>query len=545
MEQPDSILEQGRQAFRHKDWSKAYDLLVSIDSESPLQPEDLELLTTAAYMIGRDTDCIDFWSRAYQEYVSANDLKKAGECAFWTGMILFNKGEHARGNGWITRSRQLLDDYPQDCAEKGLFLIPEALQHLRSGEIEKAGELFIKAGKTGKRFNHPDLISFSRLGLGQTRIREEYFSEGTKLLDEAMVSVVAEETSPIATGIIYCAVLGICRKICDMPRAREWTTAMSRWCDSQSELVPFRGQCLVRRAEIMQLQGDWQDAMHEIEQAHKLAGKSTPPAEGDAFYCQGELYRLQGNFSKAETSYRRANQMGRKPQPGLALLKLALDQPKAAAEAIRQAEQENRDPVKRSTILPAFIEIMLETDQLQDALNAADELTNLSEKLDTEYLRAVAARARGLVLLEINKPREALEKLLQAWSTLKRVGALYESARTRVLIGLAYRALDAPDTADLELDAASWIFRQLGAAHDLSRTDILIKNTEPEKTHGLTPRELEVLRSLATGNTNKEIASELFISKRTVDRHVSNILGKLNLPSRSAATAYAYKHNLI
>ena len=545
MEQADSRREQGRKAHRQADWDRAYELLGSEDSETPLQPGDLELLAIAAYMTGRDTDCVDFWSRAHQEFIRADDLKKAAECAFWTGLILFNMGESARGNGWNNRSRSLLEDYPHHCAEKGLILISEALQHLRSGETDTAAELFIKAGKTGKKFNNPDLITFSRLGLGQTRILEENFSEGTKLLDEAMVSVIAEETSPIVTGIVYCNVLSMCRKICDMHRAREWTTAMSRWCNSQSELVPYRAQCLVRRAEIMQLQGDWEDAMYEIEKAHKLAGKSIPPAEGEAWYCQGELYRLQGNFSKAETGYRRANQMGRKPQPGLALLKLAQDQPLAATEAIRQAEQENRDPGNRSAILPAFIEIMLKTDQLQDAQNAANELSGLAEKLDTRYLRAIAKRAKGQILLEENKPRKALEKLNQAWSTLKQEGAIYESARTRVLIGLAYRALDAPETAELELDAASWIFRQLGAAHDLSRTDILIRNTGTEKTHGLTPRELEILCSLATGKTNKQIASELFISERTVDRHVSNILGKLNLPSRSAATAYAYKHNLL
>lgn len=545
MEQPDSKLDHAREVYRQGDWAGTFDLLLSIDSEFSLQPADLELLATAAYMTGKDTDCIDFWSRAHQEYVYAKDLKKGAECAFWAGLILLNMEEFARANGWITRSRRLLDDYPQQCAEKGFIMVPEALQHLQSGDTEKAGELFIQAGEIGKQCNHPDLITFSRMGLGQTRIKEENFSEGTKLLDETMVSVIAGETSPIVTGIVYCFVLGMCRKTCDMHRAREWTAAMSRWCDSQSELIPYRGQCLVRRAEIMQLQGDWEDAMQEIEKAHELAGRSTPPAEGEAWYCQGELYRLQGNFSKAETSYRRANQHGRRPQPGLALLKLALDQPEAAAEAIRQAEQETRDPAKRSEFLPAFIEIMLETGQLQDAHHAANELSGLAEKLDTPYLRAVATRARGQVLLEENKPREALNHLLQAWSTLNREEALYETARTRVLIGLAYRALDAPETAELELDAARWMFRQLGAAHDLSRTEILIRNTDTANTHGLTSRELDVLCCLATGKTNKEIASELFISERTVDRHVSNILGKLNLPSRASATAYAYKHKLL
>lgn len=545
MKQTDTKLEEGRKAFSQGNWGRAFNILTSIDSESPLQPTDLELLATAAYMNGKDADCIDFWSRAHQEYIQGNDLKKGAQCGFWAGMILLNKGEFARANGWFTRSRRLLEDYSRNCAEKGLILIPEALNYLQSGETEKAGELFIKAGKTGKQFNNPDLITFSRLGLGQTRIREEDFSEGTKLLDEAMVSVVAEETSPVVTGIVYCNVLGTCHKICDMHRAREWTAAMSRWCDSQSELVPYRGQCLVRRAKIMQLQGDWENAMNEIEKAHKLAGKSMPPAEGEAWYCQGELYRLQGNFSKAETSYRRANQLGWKPQPGLALLKLEGDQPEAAMEAIRQAEQESRDPFKRSEILPAFIEIMLETDRLQDAQNAADELSGLSEKLDTQYLRAVATRARGQVLMKENKPREALNSLLDAWSTLKHMGALYESARTRVLIGLAYRAVDAPDTAELELDAARWMFRRLGAEHDLTKIDMLMRNTDTEEKHGLTPRELEVLCCLATGKTNKEIAQELYISERTVDSHVSNILGKLNLPSRAAATAYAFKHNLL
>lgn len=545
MEQPDSKLDHAREVYRQGDWAGTFDLLSSIDSESSLQPADLELLATAAYMTGKDSDCIDFWSRAHQEYVQVNDQKKAAGCALWAGLILLNMEEFARANAWITRSRRLLDDYPQQCAEKGFIMIPEALQHLQSGDTEKAGELFVQAGEIGKQCNHPDLITFSRMGLGQTRIKEENFSEGTKLLDETMVSVIAGETSPIVTGIVYCFVLGMCRKICDMHRAREWTAAMSRWCDSQSELIPYRGQCLVRRAEIMQLQGDWEDAMQEIEKAHELAGRSTPPAEGEAWYCQGELYRLQGNFPKAETSYRRANQHGRRPQPGLALLKLALGQPEAAAEAIRQAEQEIRDPAKRSEFLPAFIEIMLKTGQLQDARHAANELSGLAEKLDTPYLRAVATRARGQVWLEENKPREALEHLLQAWSTLKREEALYETARTRVLIGLAYRALEAPETAELELDAARWMFRQLGAAHDLSRTEILIRNTDTANTHGLTPRELDVLCCLATGKTNKEIASELFISERTVDRHVSNILGKLNLPSRASATAYAYKHKLL
>lgn len=540
-----NTLDQGREAFRQQAWADAYTILSSAKAETVLAPPDLELFAKAAYLIGKETDCIKIWTEAHHKYLNLDDIRQAAQCAFWIGMILFNSGERAQGSGWIARAGRLIKDYQKDCVEGGFLLIPEALQHLGKGEAEAAYELFSEAAKIGTRFNDPDLITFGRLGSGQALIRQNYIEKGTALFDEVMVAVVTDEISPIVAGIAYCAVIDTCQKIYDLRRAREWTEALSRWCDSQPDLIPYRGQCLVRRAEIMQLHGNWPEAMNEVEQACQLSQTSSPPATGEAFYRQAELYRLQGKFSKAEKGYQKASKWGKNPQPGLALLRLAQGKIEAAKTAIRPIMDEDQDRISRSRILPAYIKIMLAAEELHSAEERANELSEIAAELGAPLLKAIAVRAEGRILLTNTKPGAALKKLRRSWSLLKQIEASYESACTQLLIGIACRELGDEDTAQMELKAAKQVFQQLGAEPDFARADSLIQKTPPKQTHGLTPRELEVLGLLSTGKTNKAIADELFISERTVDRHVSNILGKLQVSSRSAATAYAYKHNLV
>lgn len=538
-------LEQGQEAFRRQSWGDAYALLSSADNDTSLVAEDLELLAKAAYLIGKESECIDFWSRAHQKFLDQQQTEAASNSAFWIGMVLFNQGEHAQGGGWIARAGRLIDDYGQDCPECGFLLIPRALQHLRNGEAGTARELFARAVETGKRYNNRDLITLGLLGSGQALIRQNNIGEGTTLLDEAMVAVVSEEISPIVAGIVYCAVIDTCQKIYDLQRAREWTEALSRWCDSQPDLIPYRGQCLVRRAEIMQIHGEWPDAMNEIRQACDLSGRSTPPAGGEAHYLQAELHRLQGNFTKAEETYRQARKWGRNPQPGLALLRLEQGQIQAAETAIRQAEDEQQDRLRRSKILPAYVEIMLAADQPEAAERAAAELAEIASDIGAPLLSAIAERTLGRVELATAGAGTALKRLRTSWALLKQIEATYEAAVTQALIGMACRKAGDTDSAEMEFEAARKVFEHVGAAPDLRRVESLMKQSTAENPHGLTPRELEVLRILATGKTNKAIGEELFISERTVDRHVSNILGKLDVKSRAAATAYAYKHHLI
>jgi DNA-binding CsgD family transcriptional regulator len=538
--------EQGRVAFQKQEWSEAYSLLTSADRETSLDPDDLELLAKAAYLTGKYLDCTDTWNRAHHAFLKQGNTNRAANCAFWLGMVHFIRGEYAQGSGWLARTARLVENNQLDCVETGFLLVPKALQCLSAGNPGKAYELFSQAINVGKRFKNSDLIILGRLGCGQALVLQNHIAEGTNLFDEVMVAVLSDEISPIITGIVYCAVIETCQKIYDLKRAQAWTGALSRWCDSHPDLVPFRGQCMVRRVEIMQLHGKWQDAMNEVNRACKLLSEPPgEPAAGEAYYRNGELNRLLGNFLKAEDMYRQASKWGLNPQPGLALLRLSQGNIQVAKIAICQSVEEEKSGMNRSKILPAYIEIMLAAGDIRAAQAASEELEEIADSLQAPLLQGIASRAQGSVFLRDGNPNAALDKLRRACSLFKSIGAAYELAKTRVIVGRACREIGDNDTAEMELDAARWQFQQLGAAQDLEMVEFLIRDSTPGTLCGLTPRELEVLRILATGKTNKSIASSLFISERTVDRHVSNILSKLNVSSRAAATAYAYENELI
>jgi DNA-binding CsgD family transcriptional regulator len=536
-------LAQGRAACRGLAWHDAYQLLSRADRESSLGVEDLELLATAAYLTGRELEFCGFLERAHHAHLEAGDRARATRCAFWLGLTLVFRGETGQGNAWLTRAQRLVEDH--DCAERGYVLLPVAERYLAEGNVDSATRTAAAAAEIGCRFADADLIACARHIQGRALIRARQLQAGLAFLDEAMLATIAGELSPIMAGLVYCSVIEACQEVYASSRAREWTDALARWCDQQPQMVAFTGTCLVHRAEIMQLHGDWSDSMAEASRACERfsqgAGR-TPPAL--ALYQQAELYRLRGEFAAAEEAYRNTSRLGCEPQPGLSLLRLAQGRIDAAGAAIRRVVGTDTDPLRRAKLLPAHVEIALAAGEIEEAHSACRELEAIAENFPTDVLKAIAAQARGTVELTRGDARAALGSLRQAFEVWRQVEAPYDAARVRVLVGLACRSLGDEEAADLELDAARSVFDELGAAPELARLSSLATPPRPESPQLLTPRELEVLRSIAAGKTNKSIAAELFVSERTIDRHVSNILTKLEVSSRAAATAYAYAHKL-
>jgi DNA-binding CsgD family transcriptional regulator len=536
-------LRRGREFFDRRAWGEAQAMLAAAERDSPLKGEDLERLAVAAYLLGHEEAADEAWTRGHHAYCALGEVERASRCAFWVGVGLLERGDIARASGWLARARRVLGA-DRDSVEQGYLLIAAGLRCLQEADYAAAAELGRQATEIGERFADRDLVALGRNGQGRALIRQGESREGIALLDEVMVAVTVGDLTPIVMGDVYCSVISACHEIFDLGRAQEWTAALGRWCAEQPDLVPYRGQCMVRRAEIMQLQGAWPDAMDEARRA--CTWLSRPPGRaGAAFYQQAELHRLRGELEPADEAYREASRLGRNPQPGLARLCLAQGRGDVAAGMIRAALQEAREMRARPRLLAAAVEILIAVGEVSAARSAAEELSGIAGQLGGPFLAATDAHATGATLLAEGDAGGALRSLRQARTIWSSLDAPYDAARAGVLIGIACRQLGDEETATVELDSARVVFERLGAAGDLLAVTRLARGPSPSRSNGLTAREVQVLRLVATGKTNRSIAADLRISEKTVARHLSNIFTKLDLSSRAAATAYAFRHDLL
>jgi DNA-binding CsgD family transcriptional regulator len=543
-----TALMRGRGAFDREAWSDAFQQLSAADQEVPLAAEDLERLGMAAFLSGHPRECAAVLARAHQAHLDEGDPARAAASAFWLAFgMLEDPAQRAQAGGWLGRAQRLLDEHQVgQCAERGFLACAAAFQRLTEGKVPEALQAFEEAVTIGRACGNRDLTALARHGQGRVLLRLNHPTEGLAILDEVMVSVTCGEVGPIVAGIVYCSVISACQERFDLRRAQEWTSALARWCDAHPQMAAFQGACLVHRAEVLQWHGAWPAAMAEARRACDWPDSGSGPAHlGAALYQAGEIHRLRGEFGEAEDAYRRANQAGRAPDPGYALLRLAQGQVEAAAASIRRVAQESRGPRTRPLALRAAVEILTAAGDLAGARGAAEELARLAIDRPAPFLRAAAAHAGGVAALAAGHAAGAVGALRDAWAAWQEVNAPYEIAQVRAWLGLAYRTLGDEDGAQLEFDAAQQIFEQLGAAFPSPRIAELLAAPAPAAAGGLTGREVEVLRLVAAGKTNRAIAASLAISEKTVARHLSNIFTKLDLPSRTAATAYAYEHKLV
>ena len=540
-----SALERGREAYVARAWADALALLKDADESEPLAPADLDLLATAAYMRGRDEEWVAAHERAHHLHLEAGNVEGAARAAFWIGLSFVLRGEFGPAEGWFGRAQRILDERGEDCVERGFLLIPYGFGLFSAGDGAAAGAVASDAAAIGRRYGNRDLCALALLLEGQAAAIDGRVSEGLALLDEAMVSVTTEDLSPVISGLVYCSVILTCQQVFELRRAREWTLALDRWCRQQPDMLAFSGRCRVHRAEILQVGGSWPEALEEVRQAWRRFVETNNPSAGLALYREAELLRLQGDLDAAEKAYRAASQAGWEPQPGLAQLRLAQGRTAAAAAAIRRSAAESADPLRHVELLPAYVEIMLAAGERDEARSACEELETVRGQYSSAMLDAITAFERGALELAGGDPHRALEPLRRALESWRMLEAPYEVARTRMLIGLACRLLEDAEACMLELEAALAEFVRLGALPDAARVEELLGRTGDEAGHGLSPRELEVLRLVAAGKSNREIATALVISEHTVARHVQNIFGKLRVSSRAAATAFAFEHRLI
>lgn len=537
-----SDLEYGRRCHAQRRWAEAFDALSRADRSEPLAADDLERLGLSAALSGRDPEWLATLERLYRTYLEARQCARAARAAFWLATRLAALGEMGRAGGWLGRAERLVEDNDGDCVERGYLLVPATYRTATTGDGAQAHALAVRITEIGKSFCDADLMALGCYLQGRALAQQGRVAESLALLDEAMVATTTGELSPVITGIVYCGGIATCQKVYALERAREWTGALAEWCAAQPQLVTFTGSCLVHRAEVLQMEGAWAESFEEARKAEeRFTGKPDPEAVADACYQQGEIHRLRGEYGEAERAYESASAHGREPQPGLALLRLAQGDRSTALSSVQRVLDGTKDMLTRARYLPACIEISLAAGELPRAQSALSELERVAESFDTQVLRAMTADCRGAVRLAEGDAGAALEPLRQALRAWLAIDAPYLAARTRVLLASACQALRDQDGVRLELAAARETFERLGATRDLAR----LLERGRRSSHGLTPRELEVLRHVARGETNKAIARELCLSEKTIDRHVSNIFEKTQVASRAAATAFAYENGLI
>ncbi len=544
---PRSDILTGEALAQAGEWEAAFARMSEADrSGTFVDGDSLRSFALAAYMTGREELFLELMGRAFDAYSDAGLPRDAARTAFWIGLTLMFRGEHGRGGGWLARAGHMVEEAGQDCAEAGYLLLPKVEMSFGAGDDKAAVDFAQQALVIGERHQDEDLVALARHLVGRARLALGEVSDGLSALDETMVATTEGRLSPIVTGLIYCSVIEACQRYQIVRRASEWTEALSNWCSSQPELVAFTGRCLIHRSEILLFDGRWPEAEVEASAAIRRLGVG-PSARhaGPAHYQQGELHRLRGAYQAADACFRSASALGFDPQPGLALMRLRQGAVLSAAASIRRALAAADTPTRRMRLLGAATEIALEQGHVDEARAFIDEMEALAGEHPSEAVRASLAEMRGDLASRDGDPERAVNWHAQAAELWRDLACPYRLARVRLRSARTCEALGDKEGALDEARAARDALASLGAEPEVQDAEAFIRSRTQGHDAILTRRQTEVLGLVAKGQTNREIAERLGLSQRTVDRHVSDILTRIDAPSRAAAAAYAVHHELI
>jgi ATP/maltotriose-dependent transcriptional regulator MalT len=540
--EPTGEVDRERATGQPSSWAETHAALGARDV-SELDAHELESLADAAWWLSRIDESVAARQRAYAGYAESGEDARAAYMAGRLAVEHFSRGEPAVGAGWLMRAHRHLDGRP-DCVEHGFLAVVEATVARFGGDLDRASELATHAEEIGRRFHDPDVLALAIHTSGLIAIAQGRETEGVAMLDEAMTAVVAGELSSFFTGVVYCNVIGACLELADVRRAGEWSEAARAWCESLPPESPYPGLCRINRAEVARLRGAWAEAEAEALRASEELVSFDPSAAASALYEAGEIRRRMGNDTGAEEAFARARDLGFEPQPGLALLRLAQGKVEPAQTSLRLAIAGGEgNSLRRARLLMAQVDVALAGHDQETARAARDALALIAADSGRPALAAAAASADAALRLAEGDVSGSLESSRRARSIWQELKLPYEAAHARLTYGLALRASGDEEDGRSELRAALATFERLGASPDARRVADLL-GVGRGLPRGLSEREAEVLRLLATGKTNREIAAALVISEHTVARHLQNMFVKLGVSSRSAATAFAFEHDL-
>ena len=538
MNDPTRLLESAREAFVRRDWAVARDGFNVVKEHVALGADDLSALGDSAWWIGEVGEALAAYEAAYRAYLQGDKRRQAAFNAIGIAVSLLLRGEAQIGSGWMSRAQRLLRDEPEG-VEHGYLLYLGLEGALEQEELDAVVEQARVVRDMGRRFGDANLVAVGIMFEGRALVRRGQMQDGMALLDEAAVAVLTDDLIPDWAGNIYCHLMAAFHELVDLRRAAEWVEATQRWLDTLPAAVLFTGICRVHRSQVLQVTGAWEQAEREALRVCEDLADIHALAAAEGYYQVGELQRLRGNLAGAETSYQRAHERGRDPQPGLALLRLAQGRLEAAAASIQSALIAKSDnKLARAPLCAAQVEIALVTGIIERAHSACEELEATAAMYASSGLQATALHSRGALALAEGSPAQALPVLRDACQRWRELSADYHASKVCVLLARAYAELGDADAAQRELDAAVMVFERLGASWDARAVSGL------GYPGGLTGREVEVLALVATGKSNREVAGSLVLSEKTVARHLSNIFTKLNVSSRTEAAAYAFDHGL-